>query len=118
VAALPEAEQAAYLVSKLDGQPTVVDSERAAAALRGLARAAVDVLLPLLTVDGRAWRAAMLLAEIGRPDGDVVAGLIDALPPAGDGPAHRVVRRHAVDVLGERRLGPDVGARVLPRLAR
>jgi hypothetical protein len=213
VAALPEAEQAAYYVSRLDGSPTVVDSERAEAALRGLGRAAVDVLLPVLTVDGRAWRAAMLLADIGRPDDDVVAGLTDALDRrrgpdrdwaaralsrlgrldivldridrlpssvvvtalaapykafrdrsvaprrldyaplteaierwpdlepalreelkpgtpfchisreevdealAGLGSPHRVVRRHAVDVLGERGLGPDVGARVLPRLA-
>lgn len=99
VSALPKAEQAAYCVSRMDGPPTVVDSERAEAALRGLGRAAVDVLLPVLTVDGRAWRAAMLLAEIGRPDDDVLAGLTDAL---------------------DRRRGPDRkwAARALSRLGR
>jgi len=79
VAALPAAEQAAYYVSRLDGPPGVVDSERAEAMLRGLGRAAVEALLPLLAVDGRAWEAARLLADIGRPDDDVVAGLTDAL---------------------------------------
>lgn len=99
VAALPEAEQAAYYLSKLGGPPGVVDSERAAAALRRLGRAAVEALLPMLEVDGRAWEAAMLLADIGRPDSDVVAGLIDAL---------------------ERRHGPDRdwAARALSRLGR
>lgn len=65
---------------------------------------------------------------------DVVAGLEKELAPGssmctitadevdealrGTGSRHALVRRHAVDVLGERRLGAAVGRRALPVLAR
>jgi hypothetical protein len=212
LAALPPERQAAYLVGLLGTFDGPIGSQGAEKALRDLGPAAVPALLPRLTVDGEAWQAAKILADIGLADDTVVQALAAALhrtggadrswvasalsrlgrldivfaapgPPGdvatavtapyrsfrdhsptprtldyapleraieerpdlaamleaelspgtpmcqigaaevnealrGTGSPHALVRRHAVTVLGERRLGAAVGRRVLPVLAR
>ncbi|MEU8657339.1 DUF4303 domain-containing protein [Actinoplanes philippinensis] len=209
LAALPPTGQAAHLVGLLHTFDGPITGEAAGRALRDLGPAAVPALIPLLDVPGTAWKAAKILADIGRPDHDVVTALTAALtrttgpdqswvaaalsrlgrldtvlaatlptdvvvtataapygsfrddtvtpPPLdytpltrvlqehphltdglaaelagtcairadevdeavrGTRSAHPVVRRHAVNALGERRLGASVGRRVLPLLAR
>ncbi|MEW9527412.1 DUF4303 domain-containing protein [Microbispora sp. NPDC049125] len=75
VAALPEAERVAYYVSRLEAFSGPVNSEEAESALRALGPAAFPALIPMLAVEDRAWKAAKLLADIGRPDDDVVRAL-------------------------------------------
>lgn len=212
LAALPPTEQATHLVGLLDTFNGPITRETAERALRNLGPTAMPALVPLLAVPGAAWQAAKILADIGRPDDDVVtaltaalsrtagpdqswmaaalsrlgrldvvlaaplptdivvtaaaapyrsfrdhtvspapldytplvrvleehpdiaAGLAKELAPGtsmceihagevdeavrGTESSHPVVRRHAVTVLGQRRLGAAVGRRVLPVLAR
>lgn len=80
VAALPVTERAAFYASRLGGFDGPVDGEDAEQALRGLGRAAFPALIPMLSVPDRAWRAASLLADIGRPDDKVIDALAAALP--------------------------------------
>jgi Domain of unknown function (DUF4303)/HEAT repeats len=79
VSALPEAEQAAYYVSRLEAFSGPVSGEEAEPALRSLGSAAFPALIPMLAVNGRAWEAAKLLAEVGQPDDDVIRALDAAL---------------------------------------
>jgi hypothetical protein len=79
VAALSEAERVGYYVSKLDAFDGPISREEAERALRGLGLAAIPGLVPLLGVKNQAWRAAMLLADIGQPTTEVVAALAAAL---------------------------------------
>ncbi|WP_093621937.1 DUF4303 domain-containing protein [Actinoplanes philippinensis] len=209
LAALSPAGRAAHLAGLLNTVDGPITGEAADRALRDLGPAAIPALIPLLEVPGTAWRAAKILAGIGRSDDDVITALTAALartsgpdrswvaaalsrlgrldtvlaatlptdvvvtataapygsfrdetatpPPLdytsltrvlrehphltdglaaeltgtceiragevdeavrGTGSAHPVVRRHAVNALGEPRLGRAVGRRVLPLLAR
>jgi hypothetical protein len=79
VAALPEAERAAYYAARLEAVDGPVSGEEAEQALRGLGSAAFPALIPMLAARGRAWWAAKLLADIGRPADDVVRALHAAL---------------------------------------
>lgn len=74
IAGLPEDERARAYVSLLDGPPGPVSPDEARAGLRGLGDAAVNALVPLLT-SVRAWEGAMLLADLGVPHPDALAGL-------------------------------------------
>ncbi|GAA2537643.1 hypothetical protein GCM10010435_00890 [Winogradskya consettensis] len=76
LAAKPVAERAVHLVSQLDVFDGPVQAEPA---LRELGPDAFPALIPLLTVPGTAWQAAKLIADIGRPDGDVLDALEAAL---------------------------------------
>ncbi|MEV6447325.1 DUF4303 domain-containing protein [Amycolatopsis sp. NPDC051716] len=214
ITALTPAERAAYLAPLLGTSVGAVRSEDVESALRDLGPAAFPALLPLLATADRAWQAAKLLADIGRPDDAIihalhvalerthgtaqgwVAGALSRLgrldlvldraeslpedvlvgavaapytsfrdhagnpPPldyrpladfiehrpaylpalerhlapgsgfsglaahevdaavAGLSSPHQIIRRHAVAVLGRRRLGQDIGRRVLPLLCR
>ncbi|SCF00292.1 protein of unknown function (DUF4303) [Micromonospora viridifaciens] len=79
LAALPDAERAAYYVARLAAFDGPISGEEAEAALRDLGPAALPALTPMLAVGGRAWQAAKLLADIGQPDDDVVRALHVAL---------------------------------------
>jgi hypothetical protein len=79
LAALTPAEQAVHLVGLLDVFDGPITGEAAGRALRDLGPAAFPAVVPLLAAPGAAWRAAKLLADMGRPDGEVVAGLTAAL---------------------------------------
>src|SRR6266568_1467069 len=79
VAALPEAERAAFYVSRLDSFEGPIGAEEAEKELRDLGQAAVPALLPVLAVRGQAWRAAKILADIGQPDDSVIDALDTAL---------------------------------------
>lgn len=212
IAALPPAERAAHLASLLGTFDGLLDPDTVESTLRDLGPAGFPSLISLLGTPDRAWQAAKLLADIGRPDDDVIralrAGLrqtdgpnqewiavalsrlgrldlvldqVGSLPPdvvvsavaapytsfrddavtppsldyrplaefierwpaylpalnrrlepghgycdiaadevdaavVGLTSPHVIVRRHAVTVLGRRRLGQDVGRRVLPLL--
>src|SRR5262245_18801680 len=75
VAALPPGKQIAYYVSLLNRFDGLVGSEEAEEALRGFGSAAIPALLPLLRDSEHAWRAAMLLGEIGDPADAVISTL-------------------------------------------
>ncbi|MBE1490993.1 DUF4303 domain-containing protein [Plantactinospora soyae] len=79
LAALPQAEQAQYYVSRLGVFDGPVDAEEAARALLTLGRAATAALLPQLHKPERAWEAAKLLADLGLPDDNVIDELSAAL---------------------------------------
>ncbi|WP_326834914.1 DUF4303 domain-containing protein [Amycolatopsis rhabdoformis] len=79
IAALPPVERAAHLVGLLGTFDGPVGSEDAESALRALGPVAFPPLIGLLGVPGRAWQAAKLLADIGRPDDDVIEALHAAL---------------------------------------
>ncbi|MFU8876072.1 DUF4303 domain-containing protein [Micromonospora sp. SL4-19] len=79
VAALSQAERAAYYVARLDAFDGPISGEDAEVALRDLGSAAFPALIPMLAAKGRAWQAAKLLANIGQPDHDVVRALHEAL---------------------------------------
>jgi hypothetical protein len=79
VAALPAQQRAEYHVSRLGTFDGEITGEEAAVALRRLGIAATRALVPLLAIPERAWEAAMLLAEIGRADPDVIAALETAV---------------------------------------
>ncbi|MEU7793259.1 DUF4303 domain-containing protein [Micromonospora tulbaghiae] len=79
VAALPEAERAAYYVARLDAFDGPISGEDAQVALRDFGPAAFPALIPLLSAKDRAWRAAKLLADIGQPDDGVLRALHEAL---------------------------------------
>jgi hypothetical protein len=79
VAALPPAGQARYYASRLGVFDGPVTGEEAARALLPLGRAAAEELLPRLRDRGRAWEAAKLLADLGRPDADVIDALTAAV---------------------------------------
>jgi hypothetical protein len=85
LAALPPAERAARLVPRLGKFDGPIDSDTAESALRDLGPMAFPSLIPLLDVPDRAWQAAKLLADIGRPDDRVVRALCDALSTDGTG---------------------------------
>ncbi|WP_051772992.1 DUF4303 domain-containing protein [Saccharothrix sp. NRRL B-16314] len=83
LAALPPAERAASLVPLLGAFDGPIDSDTAEAALRDLGPTAFPALIPLLDAPNRAWQAAKLLADIGRPDDRVVRALGEALSRTG-----------------------------------
>jgi HEAT repeat protein len=75
VAELPEAERIAFYVSKLDTFEGPINAEEAATALVNIGPAALPALIPMLAVKNQAWKAAKLLADIGRPDDRVIEAL-------------------------------------------
>ncbi|MET8312037.1 hypothetical protein [Micromonospora sp. NPDC005173] len=79
VATVPQAERAAYYVARLEAFDGPVSGEDAEVALRDLGSAAFPALIPMLAVEGRAWQAAKLLADIGQPDDGVVRAMHEAL---------------------------------------
>ena len=79
IAALPHPERAAHLAALLGRFDGVVHSEDAESGLRDLGPAAFPALISPLDTPGRAWHAAKLLADIGRPDDGVVETLRAAL---------------------------------------
>ncbi|HEX5540248.1 MAG TPA: DUF4303 domain-containing protein [Micromonospora sp.] len=79
VAALPDSERAVYYVARLEAFDGPISGEEAEVALRDLGSAAFPALIPMLAAKGRAWQGAKLLADIGRPDDDVVRALHAAL---------------------------------------
>lgn len=83
VAALPTADRAAYHAGRLGNFDGPIDSEESERELRRLGAAAIPALLPRLRLGGQAWQAAMLLADIGRPDAEVIAALDAALTRLG-----------------------------------
>ncbi|GAA2497337.1 DUF4303 domain-containing protein [Winogradskya humida] len=76
LAVMPVAERGAHLVTQLDVFDGPVQAEPA---LRELGPDAFPALIPLLAVPGAAWQAAKVIADIGRPDGDVLRALETAL---------------------------------------
>ncbi|WP_053716167.1 DUF4303 domain-containing protein [Saccharothrix sp. NRRL B-16348] len=85
LAALPPADRAAHLASLLGTFDGPLDRDTVEAALRDLGPAAFPALLSLLRTPDRAWQAAKLLADIGRPDDSVIHALSAELRQT-DGP--------------------------------
>ncbi|GLY47721.1 DUF4303 domain-containing protein [Lentzea sp. NBRC 102530] len=84
LAALPPADRAARLTGLLGTFEGPVGSENAAALLLELGPAAFSALLDLLGGSAdRAWQAAKLLADIGRPTDSVITALEATLAHAG-----------------------------------
>ncbi|MEU0884359.1 hypothetical protein ABZ345_37695 [Lentzea sp. NPDC005914] len=71
IESLPPAERAEQLVRLLGTFDGPVTAEDAESALRDLGPAAFLPLIDLLDSPDHGWRAAKLLAEIGRPDSGV-----------------------------------------------
>jgi len=79
VAALPAAGRAEYFARLLGSFDGPITSEDAQIELTRMGSASFPVLIGLLSVDGHAWLAAKLLADIGRADHLVVRKLAAAL---------------------------------------
>lgn len=82
LARLPEmapADQAAFYVQALGSWDGPIAGEDAERALRGLGVAAVPALVRRLSNGDDRWRAAMLLADIGHAEDDVIGALTRAL---------------------------------------